>query len=224
MFKQGAETVQQLKQRSEQLKSGNMTFVDDNYMEKMQLSTGKRPLGEEQTAKTISLEQKLLGNLLGPYYPQSQWLDEVHGATVTLGTRTRDLTPKDWQTTFGDGILAAVHKGTVKFFSQKLTKEQVDYEMTVDMTYQINFLNGLQSGNVVVPYLQPPLFKQGMNQQLCVDLTATPNTPQDRGTKRQTSDGNTKTKRSKANAITCAILEEQKKLVEECYKVAKAKK
>ena len=87
--------VQQLKQRSEQLKSGNMTVVDDDYMKKMQLSARKHPVGEEQTAKTISLGQKLLETLLGPCCPQSQWLEEVHSATVTLGTRTRDLTPKD---------------------------------------------------------------------------------------------------------------------------------
>ena len=76
-------------------------------------------VGEEQTAKTISLGQKLVGNLLEQWCPLSQWLEEVHGTTMTLGTRTQDLTAKDWQTTFGDGILAAMHKGTVKFFSQK---------------------------------------------------------------------------------------------------------
>ena len=47
VFKQGAETVQQLKQRSERLKSGNMTVIDDNYMDKMQLASGKPPVGEE---------------------------------------------------------------------------------------------------------------------------------------------------------------------------------
>ena len=35
VFEQGAETIQQLKQRSERLKSGNMTFVDNDYIEKM---------------------------------------------------------------------------------------------------------------------------------------------------------------------------------------------
>ena len=84
---------------------------------------------------------------------------------MALGTRTRDLTAKDWQTTFGDGILAAMHEGTVKFFSQKLTQQQVDQEMTVDMNYHVSFLNGLRNGNVVVPQLRPPLFKQGLNQQ-----------------------------------------------------------
>ena len=122
MFEQGAETVQQLKQRSERLKSGNMTFVDNNYMEKMQLTTGKRPVGEEQTAKTISLEHKLIGKLLSLWSPLNQWLEVVHGATVALGTRTRDMTAKDWQTNFGDGILAGVHEGTVIFFGQKIYK------------------------------------------------------------------------------------------------------
>ena len=35
MFKQGAETVQKLKQQSERLKSGNMTVVDNDYIENM---------------------------------------------------------------------------------------------------------------------------------------------------------------------------------------------
>ena len=162
MFEQGAETVEQLKQRSERLKSGNMTVIDDKYIGNMQLTTGKRPVGEEQTAKTISLGHKLIGKLFSLWSPLSQWLDAVHGATVALGTRTRDMTARDWQTNFGDGILAGVHEGTVNFFGQKYTKRQVDCGMAIDMTYQHNFLNGLRAGIVVVPQLRPPLFKQGL--------------------------------------------------------------
>ena len=165
MFEQGAETVQQLKQGSERLKSGNMTFVDNDYIEKMQLTTGKHPVGEEQTAKTISLQKKLIGKLLSLWSRLSQWLEAVHGATVALGTRTRNMTARDWQTNFGDGILAGVHEGTVIFFKQKYTKQQVDCGMAINMTYHHNFLNGLKSGIVVVPQLRSPLFKQGLTQQ-----------------------------------------------------------
>ena len=96
--------------------------------------------------------------------------------------------------------------------------------MTVDMSYQVNFLNGLQSGNVVVSYLRPPLFKQGMNWQSYVDLTTTtPNTQQETGTKCQNSEGNTnRNKQRKTNGMKCAIPEEQKELVEKCYKAATA--
>ena len=64
-----------------------------------------------------------------------------------------------------------------------------------------------------------------MNRQPHVDLTTTtPNTQQERGTKRQNSEGNTnkQNQHSKANGITCTIPKEQKKLVEECYTAAKA--
>ena len=95
--------------------------------------------------------------------------------------------------------------------------------MTIDMTYHANFLNELRADNAVVPQLRPPLFKQSMNQQPHIDLTATQNTPQDRGTKRRNSEGNTnrQNQRSKANATKCAIEDDQKKLVDKCYKVAK---
>ena len=97
--------------------------------------------------------------------------------------------------------------------------------MEINMSYHHNFVSGLKSSIVVVPQLRPPLFKQGLTQQPHVDLTTLPNTPQERGTKRKNSDGNTtrQNQRSKGEAMTCTIPEDQKKLVEECCKVAKAK-
>ena len=223
VFEQGAETVQQLKQRSERLKSGNMTVVDDAYIDNMILTTGKRPNGENETAKAIDLDKKLVENVFGPWCLLSQWMDGVHDATVALATKTRDQPAKEWQNMFGDGILSGVHEGTVIFFSQKFTKEQVDSGMTIDMTFHTNFLNGLKAGQVVVAHLRPPLFKQTMYRQPHIDLTATPNTPQERGTKRTNSEGNTnkQNQRNKTNALRCTIEDDQKKLVEECYKVAK---
>ena len=96
--------------------------------------------------------------------------------------------------------------------------------MAIDMTYQHNFFNGLRASIEVVPQLRPPLFKE-LTQQPHIDLTTTPNTPRERGTKRKNSEGNTtrQNQRSKGEAMTCAIAEDQKKLVEECCKVAKAK-
>merc|ERR1711884_206573 len=177
----------------------------------MQLATGKRPVGEEQTAKTVSLQQKLIQKLLSPWSPLSQWLDAVHGATVALGTRTRHMTAREWQNSFGDGILAGLHEGTVIFFDEKYTKEQVDYGVEINMAYHHNFVSGLKAGVVVVPELRPPLFKQGLTQQPQVDLTTTPNTTRERGTKRKNSEGNTnkRNQRSKENAMYCAIPDHQ---------------
>ena len=161
----------------------------------------------------------------GPWCQHSLWLDEVYNATVTLGGRSRDLSPKEWQTMFGDDILAGIHKSSVIFFSQKLTKEQVEWGMQLDMNFHHNFLNRLQNGIARSLHLRPPLLKQGMNKQPCIALTnTTPNTQHETGTKRRNKEGNTnRNKQHKINTIRCKIPEDQKELVEKCYKAARSR-
>ena len=77
MFEQGAEIIQQLKHQNERIKSGNMTVVDNKYLDGMQLTTRKRPVGKDQTAKAISLLQRLVEGTFGIWCPHSQWLTEV---------------------------------------------------------------------------------------------------------------------------------------------------
>ena len=120
-----------------------MTVVDDKYLDGMQLTTRKRPVGKDQTEKTIFLLQRLVEETFSTWCPHSQWLTEVYNTTVQLGGKSRHLNPKEWQGVFGDGIIAGVHEASVHFFCQKLTKEQVDWEMKLDMGFHINFLNGL---------------------------------------------------------------------------------
>lgn len=173
VFEQDAELIQQLKQQSKRLGNSNLTVVDKNYLDSLQLTTGKRLVGEEQTTKTISLLQTLIEETFGPMCLQSQFLTEVYNATVQLGGKSQHLTAKEWQDKIGDGIIAGMHNALVNFFGQRLTKEQVNCGMQLNMSYHTTFLNRLQANVVPALHFRPTLLKQCVIKQLCTDLTNT---------------------------------------------------